>query len=157
MPRAWVASKRLPAFLTCQPDSPAFECSATPNSQTLPSWAVVILVVSIAHMTIDVVVTMCRTGPQTPSRHAAMDSCDAAGAVELAAGGGGRLGDAHQPQRHDSVFVMLGIIVPALHPTKGYPKKSGEGHAGYAPYGSGARERGQARLIREQGPLRHLF
>jgi hypothetical protein len=46
-----VASKRVADLVTCQPSSSAFQCSATPNSQTLPSWTVVTWVASIAHMT----------------------------------------------------------------------------------------------------------
>jgi hypothetical protein len=51
MPTAWIASKRVPRSATCQPSSSAFQCSATPNSHTLPSSTVVIWVASVAHMT----------------------------------------------------------------------------------------------------------
>src|SRR5512132_1314700 len=61
MPIAWVASKRLPLLLTCQPMSSAFQCSATPNSQTLPSCTVITCVASIAHMTFGASVTMWRS------------------------------------------------------------------------------------------------
>jgi hypothetical protein len=61
MPTAWTASKRVPRLLTCQPRSSAFQCSATPNSQTLPSRTVVISVASTAHMTFGAAVMMWRS------------------------------------------------------------------------------------------------
>jgi hypothetical protein len=61
MPTAWVASKRVPDFVTCQPRISAFQCSATPNSHTLPSWTVVTWVASVAHMTFGAAVVMWRS------------------------------------------------------------------------------------------------
>jgi hypothetical protein len=59
MPTAWMASKRVPRSATCQPSGSAFQCSATPNSQTLPSWTVVTWVASVAHITFGASVVMC--------------------------------------------------------------------------------------------------
>ena len=59
MPTAWVASKRVPRLATCQPSSSAFQCSAAPNSHTLPAWAVVTWVASVAHITFGASVVMC--------------------------------------------------------------------------------------------------
>jgi len=58
---AWVASKRVPRLATCHPTSSAFQCSMTPNSQTLPSCTVVIWVASVAHITLGAVVMIFRS------------------------------------------------------------------------------------------------
>jgi hypothetical protein len=50
MASAWVASKRVPRFVTWQPRNSAFQCSATLKIQTLPCWTVVTWVASIAHI-----------------------------------------------------------------------------------------------------------
>ena len=70
MPSAWVASKRVPNFATRQPSSSAFQCSATRNSQTLPSWTVVIWVASIAHMILGAFVMIWRSCASPPFRRA---------------------------------------------------------------------------------------
>jgi len=56
-----MASKRAPRFATCQPSSSAFQCSTTPNSQTLPFCTVVIWVASVAHMTFGAAVMIRRS------------------------------------------------------------------------------------------------
>ena len=50
-----------PALGDIQPSSSAFQCSATPNSQTLPSWTVAIWVASVAHITFGASVTIRRS------------------------------------------------------------------------------------------------
>src|SRR5215213_6618393 len=75
MPAAWIASNRVPRLARCQPRSSAFQCSATPNSQTLPSRTVVIRVASVAHMTSGASVVIRR-------------SCGASGRGRARRGGG---------------------------------------------------------------------
>ncbi len=70
MASAWVASKRVPRFVTCQPRNSAFQCSATPKIQTLPCWTVVTWVASIAHMTFGAVVMICRSWLSSSLRRA---------------------------------------------------------------------------------------
>jgi hypothetical protein len=70
MASAWVASKRVPRFVTCPPRRSAFQCPATPNSQTLPCCTVVIRVASIAPITFGAGVMIWRSWLSLPQGRA---------------------------------------------------------------------------------------